>query len=343
MLAVFAATLLVAGLTLYAVLGGADFGSGAWDMTAGRGRRGARIRAILESSMGPVWEANHVWLIFTLVVMWTSFPEAFAAVMSTMYIPLFLAAAGIILRGSSYAFRPFTTGTVFEWPSTIAFGLASILTPFFLGTVVGGIAGGHVPPGNAAGDAISAWWNGTGIMVGVMAVVTGAYLAAIFTMADAERRGATDLLEAFRRRSLWAGVASGAVAIATLPVINSDAPRLFDRLTTGPGLPALIASFAAGGMTLWLVWTRRATLARWGGALAVAAIAVGWALAQSPYLLPYWATVEGVAAPDATLWALAGAAVVFVLVSVPSLVLLFRLTLTDRLAHPLPDPEPEHA
>lgn len=342
-LATFAAILLVAGLTLYAVLGGADFGTGTWDMTAGRGRRAERLRAMLDSSMGPVWEANHVWLIFTLVVMWTSFPEAFAALMSTMYIPLFLAAAGIILRGSSYAFRPFTRGTIYEWPSTIAFGVASILTPFFLGTMVGGIAGGYVPPGNAAGDAVSAWWNPTGIMVGVMAVVTGAYLAAIFTMADAQRRNAPDLVEAFRVRALWAGMASGIVAIATLPVINSDAPRLFDGLTSGAGLVGLIASFLAGGVTLWLLWTRRAARARWSGAAAVAAIAVGWVLAQSPYLLPYWATVEGVAAPNATLWALVGAAVVFVLVTVPSLFLLFRLLLTDRLSHPLPDPEPDRA
>lgn len=336
-LPVFAAILLVAGLTLYAVLGGADFGTGTWDLTAGRGARAERIRAMLASSMGPVWEANHVWLIFTLVVTWTSFPEAFAALMSTMYIPLFLAAAGIILRGSSYAFRPFTRGTPFEWPSAIAFGLASILTPFFLGTVIGGIAGGHVPPGIAAGGAVSAWWNATGIMVGVMAVVTGAYLAAIFTMADARRRGEPDMVEAFRTRSLLAGVAAGGVAIATLPVIRADAPRLADGLTAGPGLVGLIGSFVAGGITLWLVWTRRPGIARWTAATAVAAIAIGWVLAQSPYLLPYWATVEGVAAPSATLWALAGAALVFVLVTVPSLVLLFRLLLTDRLSHALPD------
>lgn len=127
-----------------------------------------------------------------------------------------------------------------------------------------------------------------------MAVVTGAYLAAIFTMADAQRRNAPDLVEAFRVRALWAGMASGIVAIATLPVINSDAPRLFDGLTSGAGLVGLIASFLAGGVTLWLLWTRRAARARWSGAAAVAAIAVGWVLAQSPYLLPYWADRKSV-------------------------------------------------
>jgi len=342
-LAVFAAILLVAGLTLYAVLGGADFGTGSWDLTAGRGTRAARMRALLHSSMGPVWEANHVWLIFTLVVFWTSFPTAFASVMSTMYIPLFLAVVGIILRGSSYAFRPLARGTWFEWPSAVAFGIASILTPFFLGTVVGGIAGGHVPLGNAAGNSVDAWWNGTGIMVGLMAVVTGAYLAAIFTMADASRRGEDDVAEAFRRRALVSGVLVGVVAIATLPVIHTDAPRLFDRLLQGPGLVGVIASFLLGGVTLWLVWNRRGGIARWSGAGAVAAIAVGWALAQAPYLLPNTVTVEDAAAPSATLWALVGAAVIFVAVVVPSLIFLFRLSLTDKLGHDLPPLDKEIA
>jgi cytochrome d ubiquinol oxidase subunit II len=340
-LAVFAAILLVAGLTLYAVLGGADFGTGMWDLSAGRGRRGERIRALLHSSMGPVWEANHVWLIFTLVVLWTSFPDAFAAIMSTMYIPLFLAAFGIILRGSSYAFRPLARTTWFEWPSAVAFGIASIMTPFFLGTVIGGIAGGHVPPGNAQGDAIGAWWNATGVMVGVMAVVTGAYLAAIFTMSDAHRRGEDDLRAAFRVRALVSGVLAGAVAIATLPVLHADAPELFHRLLEGPGLVGVIISFALGAVTLWLVWTSRASLARWSGAGAVAAIAIGWALAQAPYLLPPTLTVEDAAAPSATLWALVGAAVIFLAVVVPSLVFLFRLQLADKLGHDLPPMEIE--
>lgn len=335
-LAVFAAVLLVAGLTLYAVLGGADFGTGAWDLTAGRGRRAARIRALLHSSMGPVWEANHVWLIFTLVVMWTSFPEAFAAVMSTMYIPLFLAAFGIILRGSSYAFRPLARGTWFEWPSAVAFGVASIMTPFFLGTVVGGIAGGYVPLGNAGGDSVGAWWNPTGVMVGLMAVVTGAYLAAIFAMSDAHRRGEPDLRAWFRVRGIVAGILSGAVAIATLPVLAADAPDLFDDLVTGPGLVGVVPSFAFGALTLWLVWDNRASLARWTAAAAVGAIAVGWALAQAPYLLPPSVTVEDAAAPSSTLWALVGAAVIFVALVVPSLFFLFRLALSDQLGHGLP-------
>ena len=342
-LAVFAAILLVAGLTLYAVLGGADFGTGAWDLLAGRGRRAERIRALLNSSMGPVWEANHVWLIFTLVVMWTAFPTAFASVMSTMYIPLFLAAFGIILRGSSYAFRPLARGTWFEWPSAVAFGVASIMTPFFLGTVIGGIAGGHVPLGNAEGNAVSAWWNATGIMVGVMAVVTGAYLAAIFAMADAHRRNEADLRAWFRVRGLVTGVLSGAVAFATLPVLAVDAPALFDDLVSGAGLFGVVPSFVLGGVTLWLVWDSQAARARWTAAGAVAAIAVGWALAQAPYLLPPAVTVEDAAAPSATLWALVVAAIVFVALVVPSLVLLFRLALNDTLAHGLPPADEEVA
>lgn len=336
MLATLAALLLVAGLTAYAVLGGADFGTGVWDLTAGRGRRGERVRALLRTCMGPVWEANHVWLIFTLVVFWTSFPEAFASVMSTMYIPLFLAAAGIILRGSSYAFRAHTGGTRFETPTALAFGLASILTPFFLGTVVGGVASGRVPLGNAAGDPLTAWWNPTSVAVGILAVVTGAYLAAVFTAADARRLGEGDLAESFRSRALIAGVLAGAVALGALPVLHGDAPTLFDGLVHGLGLVAVIASVVAGGATLWLVATHRPSLARWTGAAAVAVIAVGWAVAQHPYLLPPDVTVADAAAPDSTLWALMGAAVVFVVIVVPSLVLLYRLSLTGRLGHDLP-------
>lgn len=336
MLAGIAAVLLLAGLTAYAVLGGADFGTGIWDLTAGRGRSASRIRALLRTCMGPVWEANHVWLIFTLVVFWTSFPAVFAAVMSTMYIPLFLAAAGIILRGSSYAFRSHTAGTRFEIPTTLAFGVASILTPFFLGAVVGGVASGRVPLGNSAGDPVTAWWNPTSIAIGLLAVVTGAYMAAVFTAADSRRLGEDRLAEAFRIRALIAGVVAGTVAIAALVVVRSDAPSLFHGLTSGAGLAVVIVSLAAGVVTLWLVFTRRAALSRWTGALAVAAVVAGWALAQQPYLLPPNVTVDAAAAPDATLWALMGTAVIFVAVVGPSLVLLYRLSLAGKLGNDLP-------
>ena len=134
-------------MTLYAIFGGADFGAGVWDLLAG-GASAARpaVRAQIDRSIGPVWEANHVWLIFVLVVLWTAFPDAFSAIMTTLYIPLALAALGIVLRGSGFAFRHALHGPV-QRPASRVFAVSSVLTPFFMGTVVGAIASGEVPAG----------------------------------------------------------------------------------------------------------------------------------------------------------------------------------------------------
>ena len=144
------AAILWTGATLYAVFGGADFGAGLWDLIAGGAERGKRPRALIERSLTPVWEANHVWLIFILVVLWTAFPEAFGAVMSTLYVPLALAAVGIVLRGAGFAFRESVRSLEARRAMGAAFAVSSVLTPFFMGTVVGAIADGNVPPGVTA-------------------------------------------------------------------------------------------------------------------------------------------------------------------------------------------------
>src|SRR6478736_2053229 len=133
------------GIVAYAVFGGADFGAGFWDLVAGGAERGRRPRAVIAHSIGPVWEANHVWLIFCLVVMWTVFSGAFAAIMSTLYIPLGLAAFGIVLRGSGFAFRKVSFRTPGQRANGALFAASSVITPFFFGTVAGGIASGRVP------------------------------------------------------------------------------------------------------------------------------------------------------------------------------------------------------
>src|SRR3954466_2024938 len=188
------------GLALYTVLGGADFGAGFWQLTAGRGPRALRLREQTHKSMGPVWEANHVWLIFVIVVMWTAYPVAFSSIASTLTVPLFIAAVGIILRGAAYALRSgaATPGEVRRVDTL--FALSSILTPFALGAAVGGIASGRVPVGNAAGDAFSSWLNPTSILIGALAVVAAAYLAAVFLSGDAARIGDRELEAAFRQR-----------------------------------------------------------------------------------------------------------------------------------------------
>ena len=153
------AAVLWVGATMYAVFGGADFGAGFWSLVAGGGERGRRARELIDWAIGPVWEANHVWLVFVLVVLWTAFSAAFAAIFSTLFIPLSLAALGIVLRGSGFAFHKTARRSRGRDLAERLFGLSSLLTPFFMGTVVGAIAAGRVPPGNAAGDPVSSWLN----------------------------------------------------------------------------------------------------------------------------------------------------------------------------------------
>jgi cytochrome d ubiquinol oxidase subunit II len=324
--------LILAGLALYTVLGGADFGAGLWQLTAGGGERGKRIRDHAHHALGPVWEANHVWIIFVITVSWTAYPRAFASVASTLSAALFIAGIGIILRGASYALR-----SAAEQPRVIdtVFALSSILTPFALGAAVGGIASRRVPVGNAAGDLFSSWLNPTSILVGVLAVAFSAYLAAVYLSADARRLGESDLEGYFRVRALVTGVLSGAIAVAGLFVIHSDARPLYDGLIGGHGLTAVIVSGLAGIVTLALVWRRRYELARFCASAAVAAVVVGWALAQQPTILP-GLTVSQAAAPRETLIAviiavLAGAVILF-----PSLGLLFSLVLRGHFDHERP-------
>jgi cytochrome bd ubiquinol oxidase subunit II len=333
MLADLAAVLTLVGLTGYVVLGGADFGAGFWDRTAGGAERGAPVRAMIKRAMSPVWEANHVWLIFVLVMLWTAFPEAFGSITSTLAIPLFLAGLGIVLRGGAFALKG-QAATIAEARALGAtFALSSVLTPFFLGTAAGAIAAGEVPVGNASGDEWGSWTGTLPLFVGVLAVLTGAHLAAVFLGADSARAGERELVDAFRRRALGSGVAAGAVAIAGIAVVHSDARDLYDGLTSGGGLVCVLASGAAGLVTLWLEWRERFEVARYTAAAAVAAIVAGWALAQRPYLLPPHLTVREAAAPDETLLALVIAACVGMALLIPALAWLFRLAISGRLAY----------
>jgi cytochrome bd ubiquinol oxidase subunit II len=333
MLPELAAALLLIGLAAYVVLGGADFGAGFWDLTAGGAERGAPVRAWVKRGMSPVWEANHVWLIFVLVVLWTAFPEAFGSIMSTLAIPLFLAALGIVLRGGAFALKG-EAATIGEARALGAtFALSSVLVPFFLGAAAGAIAAGEVPVGNATGDEWGSWTGALSILTGLIAVATGAHLAAVFLGADARRAGRPDMVRAFRGRALGSGVAAGALAIAGLAVANADAPDLYDGLVSGAGLACVIASAFAGIVTLWLEWRERFELARYTAAAAVAAIVAGWALAQEPYLLPPGLTVEEAAASDEALLALLIAAAIGMALLVPALVWLFRLVLSGKLAY----------
>jgi cytochrome d ubiquinol oxidase subunit II len=327
------------GLVFYTVLGGADFGAGFWELGAGRGPRSRRIHEHAHRAMGPVWEANHVWLIFALTVTWTAYPGVFASIASTLAIPLFIAALGIIMRGTTYALRSTEAASRLSGVFDALFSVSSILTPLALGMAVGGIVSRRVPAGNAAGDQLTSWLNPTSAVVGVLAVATAAYLAAVFLAGDARRIGDTELENAFRRRALLAGVGAGVLALSALGVLAADASWIFHRLVHGRALPALVVSLLAGAATLYLVWRRRYEPSRYSSSLAVGAVVAGWALAQLPVLLP-GVTVEEAAAPHDTLVVLtvaivAGGALVF-----PALALLFRLVLTGRFELPFETARP---
>jgi cytochrome d ubiquinol oxidase subunit II len=312
------------GLIAYGLFGGADFGAGIWDLLAGGTRRGARQRDLIERSIAPIWEANHVWLIFVLVVLWTAFSSAFAAVVTTLYIPLTLAAFGMIARGAAFAFRKSITTLGMRRFLGAAFALSSLLTPYFLGAVVGGVASGRVPAGIAEGDVVTSWINPTSLLGGLLAVLVCAYLAAVFLCADARREGAEDLADQFRVRALGTATVTGLVGIAGLFVLRADAPLLFDGLT-GRAAPIVVVSVLAGVAALVLLVTRRYAWARIASALAVTAILVGWAVAQYPYLLVPEVTIEEAAGGRATLVAMLVALVAGAVVLVPALVYLYVL------------------
>ena len=326
-----AAAILWVGATFYALFGGADFGGGFWDLIAGDAEKGERPRALIQRSLTPVWEANHVWLIFILVVLWTAFPPAFRAVFTTLYVPIALAAVGIVLRGSGFAFRKSIEGLSARRAAGATFALSSVLTPFFMGAVVGAIASGNVPAeGN--GDAFSSWLEPLPLLTGAMFVATGAYLSAVFLVGDARRAGEGDLERYFVRRALAAAAVAGAAAAAGLIELHAEARYVFDRLVD-QGLPLVILSALCGLALLAVLLQGGRKPLRPLAAGAVIAVIWGWGVAQFPYLLPTSLRIDQAAAPDPTLsivFIVFAAAAVLVL---PSLGLLYTLSQRDLLEH----------
>ncbi|MFG1704273.1 cytochrome d ubiquinol oxidase subunit II [Nonomuraea sp. M3C6] len=318
-----------AGLTAYVLFAGADFGGGVWDLFAGGAVAGQRQRALVEHSIGPIWEANHVWLIFVIVLMWTGFPSVFAAIASTLYIPLTIAALGIIGRGAAFAFRKVSTQLWQQRLFGATFAFSSVATPFFLGAAAGAIASGRVPPGIARGDLVGSWVNPTSLTAGALAVGTAAYLAAVYLARDAERAGDADLVDAFRRRALGCGGVVGVLSAAGLLVLRADAPGLFAALTSGRALPVLVLSVLAGLVSLVLLWRRAYLAVRLTAALAVTGLLWGWGVGQYPALLPGVSLTEA-AATDTVLAATLASLAVGGLLLLPSLWWLYATFQRDR-------------
>ncbi len=325
--------ILVASVTLYAVLGGADFGGGFWDLVAGGTQRGARPRQLIDESITPVWESNHVWLVFDLVIFWTAFPHAFAAVMTVVALPLWISLAGVVLRGAGFAFRKEITSPRLVQAAGATFAFSSFVTPFFMGTVVGAVASGAIPATGGHAN-LGAWTSATSLLAGFLFVAACAYLAAVYLTGEAARRDDRPLQSYFAHRAQGAALVAGALSLAALAELHSSEPVLYGRLT-GRALPLVIVAGVCGVAVLALLaWrpglavlaARRVLVARVVAALGVAAVIWGWGVAQYPNLLPRTAvTLSNAGAPHTTLMAVVVVAVVAVVLVVPSLGLLFTL------------------
>jgi cytochrome bd ubiquinol oxidase subunit II len=316
--------ILLATITLYAVLGGADFGGGLWDLLAGGDQRGRAPRQLIDESITPVWEANHVWLVFALVIFWTAFPESFADVMIAVALPLWLAVLGIVLRGAGFAFRKEARGISLQRALGAIFALSSMLTPFFMGTVVGAIAAGQIPA-NASHASLSAWTGAMPLLTGFLFVTACGYLAAVYLVGEAGRRGDRTLERYFTRRARAAGIVTGGLSLAALAELHSADAAVFDRLT-GRALALVIIAGLAGLAVLALLTASRLRGVRILAALSVAAVIWGWGVAQYPVLLPGTpVNLANAGAPHATLVAIVWLFVAAVVLVGPSFALLFTL------------------
>jgi len=319
-----AAVAMFLGVIAYALFAGAEFGSGYYDLTAGGCARGAEMRTLVDHSIGPVWEANNVWLIYVLVMWWTAFPAAFAAAMTTLFIPLVLALAGIVLRGANFAFRKYAWTFQQARLFGAIFAASSVITPFFLGTVAGAIASGRVPA-IGYGEPIGSWINPTSLAGGCLAVATCIFLAGVFLTADAARTGERELAEWLRKRTLIVGVAAGVMVFAELYPVLHDAPTLSSGLL-GAGLPLIVLAAAAGTATLAQLRRRRYSIARAFAVAAVGAVVTAWGVAQYPWILVDQLTITQAAGADATVDAVRVVVVVAVVIVLPLFGYLLRLT-----------------
>lgn len=329
MSAVLLAGILVTALNAYVLLGGADFGGGLWDLLA-RGPRKAAQRELVAHAIGPVWEANHVWLILAIVLLFTCFPSAFARLAVTLNLPLTGALVGIVLRGSAFAFRGYGGDRdVVQRRWGRVFAIASLITPILLGTAVGAIASGALRAGGTrTGEGFYAAYVGTwltpfALAVGLFTLACFAFLAAVYLTLETQDDA---LREDFRARALGAGIAVFVAAALALWLSGGGAPLLREGLLGERwALPFQLATGIAATLALVALWTRRYAVARAAAVVQVTLILWGWAGSQFPYVVPPDLTIGGSAAPTATLHLVLIALGVGALVLIPSLAYLFRV------------------
>jgi cytochrome d ubiquinol oxidase subunit II len=320
--ALLVAASLAGSLLLYALTGGADYGGGVWDLLA-HGPRASAHRKLIAHAIGPIWEANHVWLILAVVVLFTAFPPAFATLTTYLHVPLTLVLIGIVLRGSSFVFRaydPKPSAMERQWERI--FAVASLVTPFLLGVIAGAIMSGRVYPANGF------WHSWIGLypfLVGLFTVALFAYLAAVYLILETEE---APLREDFRKRALLSGLCVLLLQLIVLLqwIVLGDLqhalPVIAGRLLAWP--LQLVAILSTAGAA-WSLWTRKYFAARAFAVAQVATIVGGWLLAQFPFLIVPDFTIANSAAPIATLHALLTALICGALVLFPSFFYLYRV------------------
>ena len=323
------AGVMVGSLVLYALLGGADYGGGVWDLFA-FGPRAREQRKLIAEAISPVWEANHVWLILVIVILFTAFPPAFAAIATALHIPITLLLIGIVLRGTAFTFRTYDVqhdDVQRRW--SIVFSIASIITPILLGTTLGAIASGtvRVENGVVTSGFFRSWLAPFPLAVGVFALALFAFLAAVYLTLEARER---KLQEDFRMRAIMSGVAVGLLALTIFVLAKTGAPTVragISRSWWALGLHILTAIFATGAFVT--LWARRYRMARVCAAAQVTLILLGWAFAQFPHLVEPDLTISSAAAPQITLQLLLGALAAGAILLFPSYYYLFRIFKTE--------------
>ena len=323
------AGVMIASLVLYALLGGADYGGGVWDLFA-FGQRAREQRELIAHAIGPVWEANHVWLILVVVVLFTAFPPAFAVIATALHIPITLLLIGIVLRGTAFTFRTYDVQrdeVQRRW--SLIFSIASIITPILLGTILGAVASGdiRVENGVITSGFLRPWLAPFPLAVGFFALALFAFLAAVYLTVEAEEG---PLQEDFRLRALLAGVAVGLLALIVFVLAGTGAPTVragISRSSWALALHILTAIFALGAF--YTLWTRRYRAARVCTAGQVTLILLGWAFAQFPYIVEPNISITSAAAPQITLRLLLGALIAGAVLLFPSYYYLFRIFKTE--------------
>jgi cytochrome d ubiquinol oxidase subunit II len=319
------ALVILASLIFYAVSGGADFGGGLWDLLA-FGPRAERQRQAIAAAIGPIWEANHVWLILVIVVVFTAFPAAFAIIMTALYVPLMLVLFGIVLRASAFVFRKYASAdaaTYRKWSAV--FGASSLLTPFLLGLSLGALASGEirVVDGLLTTGFLAGWTGAFAIGCGIFTQALFAFLAATYMTVETE--GDDALQNDFRVRALVAGLLLAPIAFVVFVLARNGATTIFEALTGAWAPPLLVATSVAAVAALWSLATGRYRIARIAAIAQVALIIAGWGLSQYPYLVVPDVTFAGAAGPPRTLRMLAWALGIGALLLFPSFAFLFHV------------------